>query len=113
MDINKSVLVESFKNALLEIAGSHIKKIILFGSYARDEETEYSDIDFLILTNYRQNYFLEFYEEKISRVVGDLMLKYNKVFTYIPEHIDTFERLSSFYPLFKNVQKEGVVIYEK
>ena len=42
-------LLKKFSARLKELAGGHISKIILIGSYARDDYTGESDIDLVIL----------------------------------------------------------------
>lgn len=42
-------LLEIYVTKLLDIYGSHIKSVILYGSYARGDYTEDSDIDIMIL----------------------------------------------------------------
>ena len=51
----------------------HIDKIGLFGSYARNEATEQSDIDFVIETTYKnfrnRHALMKFLEEKLHRPI--------------------------------------------
>jgi len=39
------------KKTIREILGDHLKQIILFGSYARHEANDESDIDIMVLTD--------------------------------------------------------------
>ena len=48
---NIATLLKSFQADLLKIYGEHLQKIILFGSYARGDFREGSDIDLLLLFN--------------------------------------------------------------
>lgn len=113
MESKRDILVNAFKNAIISNTGNEIEKIILFGSYARGEATNESDIDFLVLSNYRQSYFENKFGENISNSLTDLMLEHGLIFSYVAEHSDTFTRTSDFYPLFKNVLREGITVYEK
>jgi len=51
----------------------HIDKIGLFGSYARDEATEKSDIDLVIETSYKnfrnRHALIRFFEEKFHKPI--------------------------------------------
>lgn len=46
--LTKEVILETLHNKREEIKKFGVKKLILFGSYARDEQNEDSDIDFLV-----------------------------------------------------------------
>jgi uncharacterized protein len=113
MESKRDILVNAFKNAIISNTGNEIEKIILFGSYARNQQTKMSNIDFLILSSYRHSYFDEFFGDKISDSLTNLMLEYGLYFSYVAEHIDTFSRISDFYPLYKSIIKEGIVVYSK
>jgi len=84
-------------------------KIILFGSYARGDYRNDSDVDILILkkglTNEREvtgNLYLELFNKKISTPIDLIAMDYDK-----------YNRLSdSIGYIYKTIKREGVVIYE-
>lgn len=43
-------IIISFANGVKKILGDDLKKIILYGSYARGDYSENSDIDIMVLT---------------------------------------------------------------
>lgn len=47
-DLNKEIILQTLNKNKNKIKKFGVKKIILFGSYARDEQTKTSDIDFLV-----------------------------------------------------------------
>lgn len=47
-ELNKEFILECLEKKKESITKFGIKKIILFGSYAQDNQNEFSDIDFLI-----------------------------------------------------------------
>ena len=79
-----------------------VQKAILFGSYARNCPTETSDID-LIIDSDGQLLNIKFYG-----LLEELVEQLNK-------KIDLFEisEIQKDSAIYKNIQKEGVVIYEK
>ena len=84
------------------------EKIILFGSYARGEADEYSDLDFVVIKKTAKR-FLERLIEVAKRIDSDLGPV--DVFVYTPEE---FERMIEWgNPFIEQVLKEGVVLYEK
>jgi len=86
------------------IKNNKIKKVILFGSVARGEDNEESDIDILIVSSFREDIF-------------DLI--YNKVFEILMEedehisaHIISEKRFNTkkHYSFLSNVLEEGVLL---
>jgi predicted nucleotidyltransferase len=80
--------------------------IILFGSKARGESDEESDLDLLILVNSKVNSKLE---EEITEIAFDIELKYDVVFGKIVENKAFWESpLACAMPLHWNIDREGV-----
>ena len=90
--------------------------ILLFGSTAKDDTNEYSDIDFLIVLN--SNHIPQSYEEKmelkmkVRKSLGDLNKKIPiDILVYtIPEYEELKKINSSFY---REIHQSGKVVYEK
>ena len=58
--------IEEIKNKAIPIAKKHsVRSLGLFGSYARNEQNDESDLDFLIVANDKMGLFeyVEFYQE--------------------------------------------------
>lgn len=96
--------IEIAKKFADSINSDKIKKIILFGSVARGDDTEDSDIDILIITNYGDEI-----HSKISNEVTDIILDKGEL---ISAHVMTEEHFNKIkpYSFIKNVEKDGVVI---
>lgn len=69
--------------------------IVLFGSYAKGEDIEESDIDILILTNHKINLNLDFMEKDLKR----------KINLHVLPSLDKSESE------FKNAISNGIVLY--
>lgn len=106
-DIQK--ILDELKEEVLKIAGNDVRKIILFGSYARGDFDEESDIDIMILVS---NENVKIYDERISNTQVDLSLKYEKVLMPMFFAFEDYALNSNVKPLYKNATKEGVVLYE-
>jgi predicted nucleotidyltransferase len=78
-----------------------VRRVILFGSYARGNETEWSDIDLIIDSEGKLDGF-EFFG-----IVGDIVKK-------MPIKVDVFEldEIKKPSSMFDSIIKEGVIIYE-
>jgi predicted nucleotidyltransferase len=100
-------IVTQFKSIILQLYGGRLSKVILFGSYARGDEKETSDIDFLVvLKDKKISSFNEI--EKINNLAYGMMLQYGKIISFVPTTEEKFERSPNhFYSL---VKKEGKTI---
>jgi len=100
--------MEKLKAVLERLKKYQPEKIILFGSYARDEADEYSDLDFVVVKKTAKR-FLERLIEVAKLIDNDLGNV--DVFVYTPEE---FERMIEWEnPFIERVLKEGRVLYEK
>jgi len=82
------------------------QQIILFGSCARQEERETSDIDLIVVAESEKDFverIADFYRILKPKVALDLLV-------YTPEE---FNRLLNESAFVKNAVKEGVKLYEK
>jgi len=103
---NIQIVLGEVKKRLRDIYGDKLKDIILYGSYARGDFTEESDIDIIILLENMENVTTE--RERFFDSIWELDLKYDVLISIIPFQKDEFEirRL----PLILNVKKEGILV---
>lgn len=102
-----SSIISQFKSAIQELYGERLSKVILFGSYARGEERESSDIDFLVLLKDKKIFPLSEIE-KINNKVYDLVLKYGKIISFVPATEDSFEKPQNHF--YRFIKKEGITV---
>lgn len=105
-------VITEFVNGVNEILGNRVKKIILYGSYARGDYNKSSDIDIMILTDLADNEMYEFFV-KISDMAYDIELANNVMFSPLIKNIDKFNYWLEALPFYMNVQREGVVLNER
>lgn len=94
---------------ILAIFNTQVIRIVLYGSYARGNNTSESDVDVALLLNGNLN---ESTEDKLSDLVVDLNLKYDKVFSVIDIDYAVFKKWEKVTPFYKNVNKEGIVLWK-
>lgn len=103
---------EEMRNRLVlelsKIFGESIEKIILYGSVARGEDTPESDIDIAVILH---GYTKEMHEDMIECLV-DMDSQYNKVFSVLLIDYDKFMYWEDIIPFYKNINKEGVVLWK-
>jgi predicted nucleotidyltransferase len=87
-----------------------LKKIILYGSYARGDYDEESDIDFLVLTDLK-NDEISYYRNKITDLTVELSLKYGKLASIVLKNENQFREYFAILPFYSNVVNDGKVIY--
>ena len=99
-------IVEETQNELKKIYNDRFKGLILFGSYARGDYGEGSDIDLALLVEEAQDSITE--RKKFFPVTSRISLKYDTVVSVIPFDINEFHQKRT--PLVLNINKEGIKI---
>lgn len=84
-------------------------ELILFGSYARQEAQEGSDIDVMVLVNASRQEIAK-RNWQVGEVASDLLLDCGVVVSPIVENRDYYHANAQLLPFFRNVQREGVAV---
>lgn len=111
MTQNIHELLQQYIYEVQNIYRKHLKNIILYGSYARGDFTQDSDVDIMILVDLPDNE-LESYSDALSELGFVCNVEHNIWMMPVVKNIDHFHYWSKAYPFYANVQKEGVVLYE-
>ena len=80
---------------------------ILFGSHARGDAQPDSDIDVLLLVDSPREVIAQ-RNWQIGDVAAELLMEHGVVVSPIVENRSFFENNASLFPLFRNIQREGV-----
>ena len=110
-NINK--IIDDFVTQVKKLLGKKIKKVILYGSYARGDYNESSDIDIMILTDLTDDEIVK-YRREIVHLAYDIEYDNDFEISLSPllKNIDKFNYWLEALPFYMNVQKEGVVLSE-
>lgn len=106
--MNKDILMEIIKEVkakILKILTEKFDEIILFGSYARGDYTEYSDVDLVLVV---KETISQIEKERIADVLSHFSLKYDIVLSCIDYPKSSFEKYKT--PFLLNVKEDGVRI---
>jgi len=94
--------LDDIKDYVKPIAEKYpVEKIILFGSYARGDANENSDVDLVVDSAGK------LHNRKIFALGGELL-------SVFPVRVDVYDilELNELSPLYKKMTNEGVVVYE-
>ena len=108
MDLRKMLL--ELEEKLQRVYGNKLKAVILYGSVARGTATEESDIDIMVLVDGTAQE-LRTFEDQLSDVSTDISIKYFRVFSIIDISYQEYMRWVNTSPFYRNVSKEGVILY--
>lgn len=100
-------MVARWKKVIEDLKGYHSQRIILFGSGARGESDEYSDLDIIVIKETDKR-FLERIVEAARLIRPELHPI--DIFVYTPEE---FKEMKKENPFIRQALKEGKVIYEE
>ncbi|ODS42635.1 MAG: hypothetical protein MSIBF_04860 [Candidatus Altiarchaeales archaeon IMC4] len=99
-------ILNEVKENLKEIYGERLKGVILYGSYARGDAVEGSDIDIIVLLKNMKDPISEL--KKCSKKIHQLDFLYDTLISVIP--IDANQYGVRRLPLILNAKREGIAI---
>lgn len=100
-------IVGKVANQMRILFGEALTDVILFGSYARQEEAKDSDIDIMILVNMPREQLIG-YRRKAAEIANDILFDYGIVVSPLLESKVFFEGNCAHYPFFRNIDREGI-----
>ena len=100
---------EDLVQGLTAIFQNNISMIILYGSVARNEATNESDIDIAIIIkeemdNQTKKQFISW--------AADMDIRYEKVFSIVDIREDNMKKWERVLPFYQNIRKEGIVLWK-
>lgn len=103
-------LIEQYIIQIRKIYGSHLRKVILYGSYARGDFRKDSDVDIMILLDI-SDLELKQYSQRLSYMTYDFNLDNELDIKPIAKSEAHFEKWTVNYPFYANINREGVILY--
>ena len=105
-------ILEEFLEEIKQILGNRLKKIILYGSYARGDYNKNSDIDIMILTDLTSEEISR-YSLLIWEKCADIEIDKGIVISPLIRNLDDFNSWLNVKPFYMNIANEGVVLSER
>lgn len=109
MPISISNLMSEFAKDMKQQFGSDLSRIIVYGSYARGDYTENSDVDVMILVKTPEDDIRK-YVEQVSDCAFDYLMKYGIDISPVIKNEDHFNYWVDNLPYYRNVRDEGGVV---
>lgn len=110
MDHNLQKALNHFVAQAEKTYAGHVRQIILYGSYARGDYNEDSDIDIMVLVDLPQDELWE-YRKQLMGDVFDINLEYDTMIVPTTVNITHFQQWMPVYPFYQNVMNEGVELF--
>lgn len=111
MCTQKQLIDITEKLALLSksVFGEKLDSMLLYGSYARGEQTSDSDVDIMVLANVPREE-LPSYKKPFILLTSELGLLHDVVVTVTLKDTETFNKYLDAVPFYSTVKKEGIRI---
>ncbi len=109
---NNPELIRSLKQMCIKLSdvyGSNLERIVLYGSYARGEQTEESDVDVALVLRKKET--KKQYDAMVDLVV-DYELEHDVVLSTITIEASHYEEWRRVLPYYKNIEKEGITLWK-
>lgn len=97
-------ILKEFREEIEKLYGKRLKSIILYGSWARGDATEESDIDVLIVLEGEVIPGKEI--DRMIDIITEINLKHGVLVSVYPVSKEDYSTINS--PLLINVRREGV-----
>ena len=101
--------VSQFSRELKRMLGERLVRVVLYGSYARGDYNEHSDVDIMILTTLTDEE-IEEAETEIFDLAFDFQMDYDIDISVVIQNKERFNYWLGALPFYSNVQKEGIVL---
>ena len=101
--------INEFLEEINKILENNVKKVILYGSYARGDYEKNSDLDIMILTDLSDEEIVNI-RTQIWDIAYDIGLKNDIIISSLIKNINDYNYWLDTLPFYMNVQKEGVIL---
>lgn len=99
-----------FARDMRRIFGADLCQVLVYGSYARGDYTENSDVDVMILVKTKES-DIHSYLDAVSDCAFEYLMKYGIDISPVVKNIDHFQYWEECLPYYQNVRKEGLEVH--
>lgn len=109
MPDNRLVLLEEYHKAVEQILGKQFIRMILYGSYARGDFRQDSDMDIMILAEIQPEE-ISGYADKVYDITYDFETQYGVEINPSIQNIQIYEQWKNISPFFMNIERDGIAV---
>lgn len=103
-------LMQQYVSGVREIYGSHLRQVILYGSYARGDYDSESDVDIMILLDL-SDMDIKKYRHRLSDLTFDFNMDHDIDIKPIAKSEAHYNKWVLNYPFYANINRDEVKIY--
>lgn len=103
-------LKKDVEKSVGELLGEKLRKVILYGSYARGDFDSESDVDFAVIADV-DIIEISSYDNLVGEACFELSLKYDVVISIIIISEGNFADYRDILPFYSSIVKEGISFY--
>lgn len=100
---------EELVQGLTDIFRNNISMIILYGSVARGNAAEESDVDIAIVVRSQMD---DATKRRFLNWAADMDIRYERVFSIVDIQESNMKKWEDVLPFYQNVKKEGIVLWK-
>lgn len=104
------IVLKKVERAAKQLYGEKLDKIILYGSYARGDHTEESDIDIMVILNCEAGEIKKL-RSVTAEMSSDISLEQEVFLSILLRDKKHYENNLDCLPLYRNIAEEGVAVY--
>ena len=109
MPLTVQNIIYEFTKEMRKIFGTNLSTVIVYGSHARGDYNENSDVDVMILVKIPEEQIPDYIDE-VSDCAFEYLMKYGVDISPVLKNENHFKYWEETLPYYRNVRKEGVVI---
>jgi len=107
---NLTTITNQLTQHTQSILGDRLRKIILYGSYARGDYNKYSDLDIMVLADFHESEESHL-QKSINILSSRTSLEHDITVCMLLNNENLFTNRLHISPFYRNVMSEGVEIY--
>lgn len=102
-------IISRYIRDVKHVLGSDFVNALVYGSYARGEYGEDSDIDIAIFTNVQPEKFYILID-KISEITFEYNVEYDIMLSPVFQNISQYNRMMNALPYYQSIRREGILV---